>query len=194
MVISRKRKLPPDVSRRTDSARDPDRPRRGFHRPRPVDRRAARASTGTACYMRCSRRDAERASAAVIGRRRNDRRLIPDNVGVVMMPSRLIGVGQSVAGAECENGRERDDGSHQHGLCPLSSQALSIENAAGSLSGKPSLPHPRVGRFNISGQFWQIEQGTGVTVFLQFLPQRDQALRVARQRQRRLFIFLAAIP
>ncbi len=51
------------------------------------------------------------------------------------------------------------------------------------------MPHPRVGRFNISGQFWEIEQGAGVAIVLQFLPQRDQTLRIARQGQRRLFVF-----
>src|SRR5665647_1293457 len=56
---------------------------------------------------------------AVIGRRRNDPRLDPDNVGVVVMPSCLIGVGKPVAGAECQNGGESDDDSHQHDLYPF---------------------------------------------------------------------------
>jgi len=57
---------------------------------------------------------------AAIWRGRNGPHLIPDNVRVVMMPSRLLGIGQSIASAEHENGRERDDGSHQHDFCPLS--------------------------------------------------------------------------
>jgi len=59
--------------------------------------------------------------AAAIWRAVNNRPLILNNVSAVMMPSRLIGVGPSIAGAECQNGRKRDDGSHQHGICPLSS-------------------------------------------------------------------------
>src|ERR1700694_2595726 len=46
-----------DVSRTSGSVRGPNLSHRGFRRPRPVDRRAARASTGTPYYMRCSRRD-----------------------------------------------------------------------------------------------------------------------------------------
>jgi len=36
-------------------------------------------------------------------------------------------------------------------------------------------------RLDISSQFWQIEQYAHVPVLLQYLPQRDQALRIARQ-------------
>jgi hypothetical protein len=105
------------------------------------------------------------------------------------MPSRFISIGQRIAGAEHENGRERDDGSHQHGCCPFVLSSTFDRKCGWLLSGKPSLPHPCVSRLDISGQFWQIEQGAGVTVFLQFLPQRDQASWVARQRQRCPFIF-----
>jgi hypothetical protein len=35
---------------------------------------------------------------------------------VVMMLSRLMGIGKSVAGADRKDSREGDDGSHQHGL------------------------------------------------------------------------------
>src|SRR5262249_6182936 len=68
---------------------------------------------------------------ATIGSLRNRLLLIAGNLRVTMMPWHLIGIGPSVAGAECQNGGERDDGSHQHGLCPLSTQPLSTENAAG---------------------------------------------------------------
>ncbi len=51
------------------------------------------------------------------------------------------------------------------------------------------MPHPRVGHLDISGQFWEIEQGAGVAILLQLLPQRGEAVRGARQGQRRLFIF-----
>jgi hypothetical protein len=60
-------------------------------------------------------------AAAAIWRPVNNLRLILNNVRAVMMPRRLIGIGQSTAAAERENGCERDDGSHQHGICPLSS-------------------------------------------------------------------------
>src|SRR5437016_8683119 len=49
------------LTRRTDSDQDPDQPRRGCHRPRPVDRKAALASRDTACCTQYSRRDASRA-------------------------------------------------------------------------------------------------------------------------------------
>ena len=96
---------------------------------------------------------------------------------------------QPLPHAEHENGRQRDDGSHQHGRCPYPAQALSIAKCGRHLAAKPSLPHPQVGRFDICGQFRRIEQCTGVAIFLQFLPQRDQALRIACQGQRRPFIF-----
>src|SRR6266852_2890215 len=47
-----------DVNRKTDNARGQGLSHRGFRRPRPADRRAARASTGTPYYMQCLRRDA----------------------------------------------------------------------------------------------------------------------------------------
>jgi hypothetical protein len=48
----------------------------------------------------------------------DDLRLFWNDVRVVIMLSRFVSIGQSIAGAEHENGRERDNGSHQHGLCP----------------------------------------------------------------------------
>src|ERR1700722_11336829 len=53
-----------------------------------------------------------------IGPRRNRRFLISDEVLMAMMPCRLMGARPSVA-AERENGRQRDDGSHQHGCRPF---------------------------------------------------------------------------
>src|SRR5438270_13396876 len=67
---------------------------------------------------------------AAIGRRRHDRRLSLDNGGAVVMLPCLVAVGKSVAGAEHENGRERNDGSH-HDPCPCQ-LALSIENDCGA--------------------------------------------------------------
>jgi hypothetical protein len=57
--------------------------------------------------------------AAAIGSRKNRLFLIPDNVRVAMVPSRLMGICPAIAGAECEDGRESDDSSHQHGCCPF---------------------------------------------------------------------------
>jgi len=51
--------------------------------------------------------------------RRDDPRLVWYYIHVAMMLARYISIGQSIAGAEHENGRERDDGSHQHGCCPF---------------------------------------------------------------------------
>jgi hypothetical protein len=50
---------------------------------------------------------------------RDDMRLFWNYVRVAMMPSRFVRIRHSIAGAEHENGRERDNGSHQHGLCPF---------------------------------------------------------------------------
>jgi hypothetical protein len=61
--------------------------------------------------------------AAATGCRQNGLFLISDNVCVAMMPWRLTGIGPAIAGAECEDGRERDDGSHQHGCCPFISSS-----------------------------------------------------------------------
>src|SRR5216684_5681590 len=47
-----------DVNRKTDNARGQGLSRRGFRRPRPADRRAARALRDKASYMQCSRPDA----------------------------------------------------------------------------------------------------------------------------------------
>lgn len=58
--------------------------------------------------------------AAAKGSRRNGLFLISNNMRVAMMLSRLVGIGPSIAAAKCEDGRKRDDGSHQHDLCPLS--------------------------------------------------------------------------
>jgi hypothetical protein len=57
---------------------------------------------------------------AAIGCGQNGPHLIPDNVRVGMVLSRLMGIGQSTAGAEHHNGHERDDGSQQHDFYPLS--------------------------------------------------------------------------
>jgi len=72
----------------------------------------------------------ENERAAAIGRRQNGLFLISDHVRVAMMPWRLMGTGQSIAAAECQNGRERDDGSHQHGPYPFLSQPPSTAKAA----------------------------------------------------------------
>src|SRR5205807_8723201 len=45
------------ISRKTDIFRGQDQSRRGCRKPRRVDRKAARGSSGTACCMRCSGRD-----------------------------------------------------------------------------------------------------------------------------------------
>src|SRR5450631_2306785 len=68
--------------------------------------------------------------AAAIGCRRDLLLLISDDVRVAMMPRRLMDSGPSIAAAECDNSRERDDGSHQHGFWPPS-HAPSTENATG---------------------------------------------------------------
>ena len=68
---------------------------------------------------------------AAIGCRRHDLRLSPDNGGAVVMLSCLVPVGKSVTGAEHENGRECNDGSH-HDPCPCE-LALSIENDCGAI-------------------------------------------------------------
>src|SRR5260370_39360446 len=76
---------------------NPDRLIAGYRAGRAIHRVAGNVVTG----MQHERR-------AVIWRGRNERGFTRDNIRVaVVMPSRLINVGKSVAGAERENGRER---------------------------------------------------------------------------------------
>jgi hypothetical protein len=57
--------------------------------------------------------------AAAIGCRQNRLLLISDNVRVAMMLRRMIGISPPIADAERQDGRERDDGSHQHSSYPF---------------------------------------------------------------------------
>src|ERR1700730_6942946 len=127
MAISRKRKAPrlAPVARSiapkaqiylTGAAIDPDRLVAG--------QRARRPKRRVACDVRGGMQD-ERAAA--IGCRRKRLFLISDDVRVAMMPWRLMGIGPSIAAAKREDGGERDEGSHQHDLNPLSLQPPSIE-------------------------------------------------------------------
>jgi hypothetical protein len=50
--------------------------------------------------------------------RGDDLRLVRYYISLAMMLSRFISIGHSIASAEQENGSERDNGSHQHGVCP----------------------------------------------------------------------------
>jgi hypothetical protein len=60
----------------------------------------------------------ENQPAAAICRTDN-LRLVWNYIRVAMVPSRFITIGQSIAGAKHKNGRERHNGSHQHGLSPF---------------------------------------------------------------------------
>ena len=56
--------------------------------------------------------------AAIIKYVVNRLRFSLDNRRVVVMPSRLMSTGEAAAGAYYQNGRQRNDSSLQHDLCP----------------------------------------------------------------------------
>src|ERR1700730_4112893 len=124
----------------TGASVDPDRLIAGQRARRPIRR--------ITCDVRGGMKNQR---ATIIGWRQSC--LIPHNVAAVVMPSRLMSTSPSTAAAERNNGRERNDGSHQHvSLSFIFSSAFDRE-CGRHLAGKPSLPHPTIGRLDISGAF-----------------------------------------
>src|SRR5260370_29380303 len=103
----------------TGASVDPDRLIAGQRARRPVHR--------VTCDVLSGMQD---EPAAAVWHRWDNLRLIPNNVGTVMMLSRFIGVGKSVTCTEQENGGKREHCLNKHVLS-FASQALSVENAAG---------------------------------------------------------------